>query len=242
LKIKVFTTASGLYRQYIPVFSRCIEIAYPNYEVDIMELDEVLTPYEANCRRFVHEPSGDWDYCYVTDVDMMILREDPMLHEIHLAEMKETGLCYSNIPRSTERRGTERLTGLHFASREWYRRTAEVRKRYENMIDAGAMGNRDIDDELMLMQICRKSGLKIDIHRPLIKRHHGIHLGTIRGKKDRRTYQEIKSAIFSRVTSAMAAKWQEILLCGVNDAIATVRDPMVKWQFEILDKLTRVRG
>jgi hypothetical protein len=136
----------------------------------------------------------------------------------------------------------DRLTGLHFASREWYRKTADVRKRYEIMIDAGAMGNRDIDDELMLMTICKKSGMKIDKHRHLIRRHHGIHLGTIRGKKDRKTYEEIKSGLFARVTCKMAAQWQELLKdTQMQEAIASITDPMIQWQFEIIDKLTRIR-
>jgi hypothetical protein len=51
-----------------------------------------------------------FEYGYVGDVDFLILPEAESLHEGHLRHIRKLGVPYSNVVR----RGTRRLSGLHF--------------------------------------------------------------------------------------------------------------------------------
>lgn len=62
--------------------------------------------------RFVEEPSVESEYVYIGDIDVLVLSEIP---PVHLKQMDETGLPFSNLLRRDEPR---RLTGLHFTRRD----------------------------------------------------------------------------------------------------------------------------
>lgn len=208
-KLLIFTTVSkGHYEDYVPLWMYCISKSYPEYDsISItLEVDTKVAQYAASVYRFLCRPPTEHPYVYINDVDMMVLRESISIVDFHTAEMRETGLCYSNTPRRREYLGTSRLTGLHFVNQEWYPRTSKQRELYENMLKNGEIGNSRFDDELVLMKIARESGLKIPKPRQLLNRHHGIHLGTIRSYVNR-TNQTINAQLGMRITPEYAQQW-----------------------------------
>ena len=168
MRTKIYTAASGHYIDYLPLWEYCAKRSYPEYEVKSTIIVHPKTQYYAACYRLLVD--SDTDYTYVTDVDMMILRENPTIAEFHINQMNQDGLCYSNSPRTKEEDGSNRLTGLHFARLEWYEETKELREKYLHMLDSGEIGNHRLDDERMLMKICKRSGLEIPRPRPLVIR------------------------------------------------------------------------
>jgi len=211
MKILIYTAANGHYVDYSQIWEYCIRYSYPDYDCkcEVLTLSSKQPTYYSACYRLITRPSNDYDYIYVTDVDMLILPEEPSLSEFHIAEMEAEKLCYSNTPRKKEVMGPRRLTGLHFASQEWYDKTQEQRDYYLHAISGGLIGHGRFDDELMLMKICTESHLPIPGRKHLISRHHGIHLGTIRAYINH-SRQQMRRQLLMRINRHQAAQWVEI--------------------------------
>jgi len=210
-KLLLYTAASGHYKDYGRLWHYCIQKSYPEYgHTSDGVIEGVTVPtYYAACVRLLLSPSDIVDHVYITDVDMMILREEPTLSEFHIAEMEKTGLCYSNTLRTNEQMGKNRMTGLMYVTQEWYARTKEVRESYKHMLDSGEIGNGRFDDELMLKSICEKSGVGLPPQTfPLLKRHHGIHLGTIRAYINH-PKNTMDQQLRFRVSRKQAEQWLE---------------------------------
>lgn len=110
-----------------------------------------------NTVRFVSEPVTQDEYVYISDIDIPIMETD--FHKEHLNHMSNLGLEYSNMVR----KGTKRLTGLHFTMFDSY-----YPIRIGNEIDLSK------NDEMILFDIVEGNGTKIDkdtMFRPV----HGIH-------------------------------------------------------------------
>jgi len=168
-----------MYIGYFDLWKYCVEKSYPGTLSHCTVLEKTTTTYEAAVLRLLEDSCQIADYVYTTDVDIMHLPCENII-EYHNNRMAATGLCYSNTPRKKEYLGSQRLTGLHFASREWYHKTKNIREMYLHMLAQGEIGNGRFDDELVLMKVCKESGLGIPPTEPLINRHGGIHLGTFR--------------------------------------------------------------
>jgi len=205
----IYTAASGHYRDYEQLWCYSARKAYPEYSVECaIHVENDKIPHYAACHRLLEELCINHKYVYISDVDMMILREDPTLLDFHLAEMEKDKLCYSNSPRTTEPQGPQRLTGLHFATKLWYTRTAEARRNYIHMLNNGELGQHKFDDELILMKVCKDSGLEIPKARPLVRRHHGIHVGTIRAYSYKRhSRNTLSQQLKMRITIEQARQW-----------------------------------
>lgn len=207
-KLLIYTCTSGHYTDYTALWEYCITRAYPEYDYKSEEIEEPKTSCFAACYRLFNQPSPLYDYIYVTDVDMMILREEPSLLDFHLEEMKQTGLCYSNSPRTREYLGSSRMTGLHFASMEWYEKTLEDRSAHLRLLTKGKIGSDAVDDEICLMNICRNSKVGLPDPRPLVRRHHGIHLGTLRHYMQPKHTKAIRNQQLKlRISSEQAKQW-----------------------------------
>jgi hypothetical protein len=140
----------------------------------------------------------------------MICPEETALLDFHLKEIEETGLCYSNSPRWKEPFGENRLTGLHFVTREWWTKTEEARLKYYDLLMSGELGYGKCDDELMLMKIVKDSGLPVTKMSDLLIRHHGIHLGTVRDfQKEGRS--SVRDQLRFRVTKERATYWCNLI-------------------------------
>jgi len=210
MKRLIYTAASGWYTAYAPVFEYCCRRSYPDADVHVDIIDDRPEKYYAACYRLLNHPGGDYDEVYVTDVDMMHVPMSPGLWQYHEQRMAHSHLCYSNSPRKGEERGPERLTGLHFATPEWYQRTYDQRDHYLNLLEKGLIGKQRYDDELTLMKVCRESGVGIPPRERLIGRHFGIHLGTIRcyaTHSDRARESQLRI----RVTHDQAEAWNDIV-------------------------------
>jgi hypothetical protein len=228
-QLLLYTCCSGSYVDYLTLWLYCAKKAYPEYDVKC-DVQITTVPYYSACYRLLNQPTTH-EYTYITDVDMMIMREPVGIMEYHTKEMLETGLCYSNTIRNSknENLGDNRMTGLHFATKEWYLVTEKIRNEYLHMLTSGEIGTDYIHDELMLKQICMKTvGLPAQKY-PLIKRHHGIHLGTVRWNTNK-SANEMFSKLSARVSCKMAAQWLEnydckefksiiAYICSVNTVI-----------------------
>ncbi len=208
----------GSYIKYVPYFVYGINRSYPDYKVKIF-VREVLTDSQratikGRCEiidgfdpvkpagnmfggfyravRFIipYEYFRGSDYVYIGDVDMLIVREDPPLKEAHINHMQKTGLCFSNQIR----KGTTRLTGLHFFETEpYYEKMQPVIQRcindplfLQNMVRGCAR------DEHFLYNIVEQgigfgdvkekitAGGELD-YRP----HHGAHIGLLRSSDNK---------------------------------------------------------
>lgn len=242
----IFTTAAGRYKVYADLFKFCCKRAYPQYDVEVRELsdEDCVTPYFSACFRFLIEPKGIFsrpEYpknIYITDIDMMICQESISLLDFHLNEIKQTGLCYSNVPRWKEPMGENRMTGLHFVTDEWWDRTIEARKKEFRRLTVGEIGSLKCEDELMLMRIIKASGLPVTERGHLVSRHHGIHLGTLRDQREK-TLQQRRNAIKSRVSVEKATYWLNLIdTVEYRDIFRDIikRDLQAVWELKELEK------
>lgn len=198
--ICVTTVVDKEYMEYVPLFCYCMKQVYRSYRVLLVLRDECpyelfgaqtvrhfedfpRYPYMSIALRFLVPPEfyREFNYVYVTDIDMMIMPERLPLEMFHEAEMVSTGLSYSNSLRNIHHyAGYESLSGLHFASAKWFKETEEIRRFYYAYHKAGILGLYREWDGVMLYRMAQKSGLGLPKKYKLKKRHHGIHLGSFR--------------------------------------------------------------
>lgn len=243
----ITTWAVGRYKVYSELFQFAIKKAYPEYDVHVFNSDIQMPKYYGACIRFLLNPDlfRDYKYVYITDIDMMIVRESVTILDFHTNEINETGLCYSNTPRGNEERGFDRLTGLHFVTQEWWENTKGIRKKYLKMLSDCEIGEVAIHDELMLMNIVKESGLPVSPpKRDLICRHHGLHLGTVRAHKHE-TLQKLRRDVFIRVSVQRAKEWMKVVETPEYRSIMLDikrRDKMAYDELCIMEKFTRQRS
>lgn len=205
----IFTTVNGRYKVYTDLFKFCIKRVYPDYEVIVMQVMDNGPKYYSACIRFLVDPKWEGDI-YITDVDMMICPEKVSIQDFHRNEIRQSGFCYSNSPRWKEPHGQNRLTGLHYVTNEWWNKTELRRSYYINELCEGRLGHNKDDDEQMLMRIVKESGLEVPKYGPLINRHHGIHLGTIRDYAGD-TLQTKKTVLRQRIDKERAWYWCNLI-------------------------------
>lgn len=243
----ITTFAVGRYQVYAELFRYAIKKAYPEYDVYVIESDIKQPKYYGACARFLTEEPvfHEYDYVYITDIDMMIVREPITILEFHTKEMEETGLCYSNTPRGMEERGFDRLTGLHFVGRDWWNKTRTARYHYTQELLSGKIGDIAIDDEIMLMNIVSDSDIgMVPARRDLICRHHGLHLGTVRAHKNE-TLQKLRRDVFIRVSPQRARGWMEVVETNQYTYIMRdikQRDKQAHEELVLMEKFARQRS
>ncbi len=243
----IFTTAAGRYRVYEDLFKFCCKRAYPQYDVEVLRIsdEECRTPYFSACVRFLVAPTtrpmDEQVYTYITDIDMMICPETTCLLDFHILETMKTHLCYSNVPRWKEPMGENRMTGLHFVTKEWWWRTMKARGEELARLERGEIGSLKCEDELMLMRIIKASGLPVTERGHLVSRHHGIHLGTLRDQRQK-TIQQRRNAIKSRVSVEKASYWLDLIeTVEYRDIFREIirQDLQAVWELKELEKHCR---
>lgn len=124
---------------------------------------------QLKCLRWIIPESffQGFDYVYMGDVDMLICEEPISLADQHINHMNLEKLPYSN----TVRPNSERMSGLHFMSNEYFKKIEASRSFFVKKIKSGSI----YKNENFLYQLIKRSGLQFpsDYFRP----HHGIHLG-----------------------------------------------------------------
>ncbi len=227
----ITTVVDEKYQWYMPLFIACLHYSYPEYHqkyffqgkmdarvksaLDSFDFDfDVVhgvfdgwkvSKYAPISWRFLVPPEHykDYDYVYITDIDMMIMREKVSLLDFHVCEMEETGLCYSNSRRNSKHwQGKHSLSGLHFVSQEWFEKTEVARQKYANLVQSGERGAKREFDGHMLWLMVKESALNTCKKYKLVKRHHGIHLGNFRLFKQR------QGKLNSRMDPDKCEKWR----------------------------------
>ena len=233
MKLCITTVVDRKYQQYLPLFIYCTKKTYPDYHVKIFLIDELSeyvkkalklikmdyelvsgvfedwarpSQYSPISWRFVipKEHFEGYHYIYITDIDMMIMPEKVPLLNFHLNEMGETGLNYSNSLRAKSHwMGRESLSGLHFCSYGWMNDVEKVMDKYRIMLKNGDVGEKREYDGHMLYLMTKESGLRTPPKLPLKKRHHGIHIGTMRLYND-------EASLRARINTDMSQKWKTL--------------------------------
>jgi len=236
----ICTVVSGWYSRYINLWLACIKMSYPEYDTEVVYVQD-SQKYGAACIRFIEDfrKYNKARFFYITDADMLIMREEPTLLNFHLAEMKESGLPYSNTLRSRE--GENRFTGLHFCNESYFDLTETARREARFKLAAGEIGNSATDDEIMLKGIIDSLNKPYPPMRHLVNRHHGIHLGVFRGV-EKEPWSAIKRKLDERVNHQRASWWLKSL---ENPWFADVvkktadSDIRIRFQLDILFKFCK---
>ena len=242
----------------MPLFVYCCNKAYPEYDIKLFirgdikpHIREALnmqpgtheiipglfddyhhTKYAPISWRFVVPPKyyEGYDYVYITDIDMIIIREETKLIDFHVNEMKNTQMCYSNSRRHSKHwKGIMSLSGLHFVKNVWFDRTEDSRVKYAALLKAGKVGKKREYDGHMLWRMVKESGLEVCKKYPLTKRHHGIHLGNFR------LYQSM-AKLKKRMGKFKCTPWRRFLKDKKFGEILALcaRDPKVRDQTNML--------
>jgi hypothetical protein len=134
------------------------------------------------------------------------------------------------------------MAGLIYVTQEWYEKTKDKRSQFLEELTSGKIGNGRYDDEKMLKRICAESRLQISPKRPLIRRHHGIHLGIIRnycmyGKS------RLRSEMQLRVSPAQARQWNKIsAMDEYQDIKKRIDDKKIHLEYDFMDDFCRSHG
>jgi hypothetical protein len=207
-KLCISTVVDRKYQYYIPLFVLSLKHSYPEYSIklfthgrmspEVMEALEIVdhdkcelvpglfrgwkkSEYAPISWRFLVHPDhyAEFNYVYITDIDMMITKERVPLYSFHRREMKAKKMCYSNSKRHRKHwKGSKSLSGLHFCNQKWFEKTEKARSHFEKLVKKGAKGTTKREyDGYMLYRMVIKSKLKMCEKRPLVRRHHGLHLG-----------------------------------------------------------------
>ena len=119
-----------------------------------------VKPKMQNSYRFIIEPELQAEYVYIGDIDIMIVEEILPLH-LHIFE---ENLPYSNIVR----KGTKRLTGLHFVKYSKQYPLPEISDLIESVTN---------DEELLYEIMCRKGMIyPPEVYERIERPQHGIHM------------------------------------------------------------------
>lgn len=170
----ITTTVNENYAAFAPIFAYCAKRAYPEYDCEVFYVN--ATPFNAATLRFVHgeDKLSQYDYCLITDADIIIKREMPVFANQHVSHMLANGLiCYDNCDHG------DHMPGIHFVTREWWSKTRLAREKVLDKITREPATRAQ--DEQFLWQIVKDSGLPMSKH-PLLWATHGLHLGRFRGK------------------------------------------------------------
>lgn len=193
----IFTIAGGPYQYFAPLFVKLCKRAYPQYDCKVlvpgdMEIQKVpgiisaqtILPFQnplmCAATRFLVSPEWlvEYDYCLITDVDMLIIQETPDIVSQHMMWMDICGTEYFNNWLMEP----QRMPGVHFVRKGWWEITAKSRKaETEHLFELAAnQAIKPHHDEYMLYRIARDSGLPPAGWSPMPWNHHGQHLGTLR--------------------------------------------------------------
>jgi hypothetical protein len=197
MKTCISVVVDHKYQKYVPFFVYFVQQSYPDYFIKIFLTEKINNKYlkafslvktdkieylencfsgfpkaehqQLKCLRWIIPESffQDFDYVYMGDVDMLICKESVSLVDQHINNMNLEKLPYSNIVRPN----SERMSGLHFMSNEYFKEIEESRNHFEKIIKSG----KRYKNENFLYKLIKHSGLPFPSG--LFRPHHGIHLG-----------------------------------------------------------------
>ena len=127
--------------------------------------------------RFLVEPVLHTQYAYCTDIDIMICED---VFAFHHARLNNGKFCYDNEIRAYNGQ-SQRMSGLHFCTDEWYQKTKSVRldfvnKKRKSKCDEEALMKIAVDSNIAIRPIVDKSVEAFMKNRPV----HGQHISLSR--------------------------------------------------------------
>ena len=181
MKALIATVYDKAYEAYEPLFRYCCQKAYPEYECHTWNRDhwgEVFKPgpYTTAALRFLLNEVGEIDYdaYLITDIDILIRREQPDFIAQHLNHMKWNSLeCYDNCDHG------DHMPGVHFVTKEWWPRTKAAREKYLAVLWERPANLAE--DEVILRKVVVESGLRTSTN-AILWAVHGLHLGRFRNQ------------------------------------------------------------
>lgn len=130
MTVGIVTYVHDWYMDYVPMFVRAWQIAYPDYAVRIfcrdkppdipgIDLRHFPSPHQAQkpyYMRWLLPPDAfeGLEYAFICDIDLLALREEPSLLEARKSVMAWTKRPYANWVRPTHPDYPSRITGWHF--------------------------------------------------------------------------------------------------------------------------------
>jgi len=173
----IIAAANNAYAGWLPLFEYCAMRAYPEYDVRTINLGD-MPPYVSALVRFIspeiEEIAAKYDYCLITDADILIGPEDPNIVDQHCRSMEKHGTgCYDNCML-----GDDRCPGVHFVTKEWWDKTRKARY----MLEAchSVLNAIEGADERALLSIINESNLAWPGLLPHPWAIHGLHAGKFR--------------------------------------------------------------
>lgn len=218
MKVLICTMASGWYEKLAPLFEYTAKKYNPDCDVKVFRKDDIFPDYPNNATptlRFLmpNKYFEGYDYVYITDVDFVFLKHNPLMMNYHLDVMRRTGQPYSAY-RGRTHSGKKlvwdgkftRIAGGHVVvSQEWLKRTEDIRSRILLKIKNGV--DMRVRDEIVLYRIFRAAGIPTPRQRRCMfdgamfnKEYRNLHLGDFRdafGKKRWTKNKRMKAWYFS---------------------------------------------
>lgn len=214
-ELLIFTACDENYQWYIPIFIKSINRTMPehfvsvrlvgkadpsmidlcskscsNYSIKQEEIakNNTVGKYWTAAYRFLIKPDTEkeYPYCLITDVDMLMFKEGKSIIDIRMNHLNKDGTaCYENYI-SEYRGGEPRLPGVHFVTKDWWKKTEAVRKEeLEKLFKNGA--NEYYYDEMMLGRLVKDSGLPLPPCKAKLWNNHGVHIGDWRLNMSRKS-------------------------------------------------------
>ena len=220
-KLCIYMVTNELYESYIPYFFHFLDRAYPQYSCLVSHKGKLSEDVKYLLRHFngdyhVVENSFKWysdnpdmlktlrwcnypkefdlfDYIYVGDIDIWLVKENVSLLEQHLDVLKNYNTCYSNTDKidPPDQRG-HRMTGLHFFKTKEYLEAMRVMMTHYDYRFKEEEFNKErfpefyndklkkMDNQHALWHLIKEAGLKMPDHS--FFEYHGLHLGHSRCK------------------------------------------------------------
>jgi hypothetical protein len=196
----------GNYCAYIPCYIASVLISYPAAFVKVFVSDDAIPGHEpldlisssisnrysilrwrslqvdeVDFRRAARwflprSEFQDYRYVYIGDVDFLVVREADGITGPHVDHCRRLQVPYSNVVR----RGTQRLTGLHFIeTTPYYDRMQPTLDKYVEQSGFLSRPNERVLFDLVQEGIgIPRKRMRQFPYRP----HHGVHLGVLRGR------------------------------------------------------------
>lgn len=159
-----------------PILNFSIDILNEEYKdkfkikkinLNYLELEGKKYKSIQNTFRFFRVPDIKSEYVYISDIDIICLQKN--LTDLHIKDMVDKSLPYSNIvrPKKEDNQTNRRLTGLHFTPYDNYYPIPEIK----DLCDKGLLNH----DEVFLYELVKKrfpDFNETNTFRPV----HGIHV------------------------------------------------------------------
>jgi hypothetical protein len=193
MKYNIVAYASSDYQCFIPLFKYCARRAYPKDNVHITIV--FASGCSSAAERFIYTPPNyqEYNYIYITDIDMLMFPKRPGLLEYFSVEIERCRQNYAGMrgPLQTACPFEGGWTGNHsrmaggsfMVTPKWYTLTQEARLYHSKLLKKTGYQYRE-QDEVVLYDICSRSGLKTPEMPGFFasgtrynKAYRGVHLG-----------------------------------------------------------------